>query len=364
MLRWTFHNPVEVTFGEDALGRLPAVLGARTAALVTFPEASALGYVERVSRLLGPALAGVVDDIAPNPDVAELSQLHARFRRELGHCDAIVALGGGSVLDTAKVLSVDAPTGGFPELARLLAKGAAFVPGDAKALIAIPTTAGTGSEVTPWATVWDREAGRKYSLHLRETWPEAAIVDPRLSASAPRALTLQSGLDALSHSLEAIWNVNANPVSDSLAVSAARRMRATLPDLVENLDDSRLRSEAALAALEAGLAFSNTRTALAHSISYEMTLRHGVPHGIACSFTLPLVLGRAIGTRPDRDAVLARVFDVPLARAPDELAAWLERLQVSTEFTSYGVTAEESRVLVESALAGPRGRNFIGATPG
>ncbi|HEV2219000.1 MAG TPA: iron-containing alcohol dehydrogenase, partial [Casimicrobiaceae bacterium] len=184
------------------------------------------------------------------------------------------------------------------------------------------------------------------------------------STSAPRALTLQSGLDALSHSLEAIWNVNANPVSDSLAVSAARRKRATMPDLVENLDDSRLRSEAALAALEAGLAFSNTRTALAHSISYEMTLRHGVPHGIACSFTLPLVLGRAIGTRPDRDAVLARVFDVPLARAPDELAAWLERLHVSTEFTSYGVTAEQSRALVESALAGPRGRNFIGATPG
>ena len=361
---WTFHNPVDVSFGDDALARLPAVLGARSAVLVAFPEAAALGYVERVARLLGPALVGTIDEIEPNPDVAELSRLHTGFWSEFGHCDAIVALGGGSALDTAKVLSVAPASGGFPEMTRLLAAGTPFSPARVKPLIAVPTTAGTGSEVTPWATVWDRTLGRKYSLHLRETWPEAAIVDPRLSASAPRALTLHSGLDALSHALEAIWNVNANPVSDLLAVSAARRMRATLPRLIDNPGDAGLRSQAALAALEAGLAFSNTRTALAHSISYEMTLRHGLPHGIACSFTLPLVLARAIGRRRDRDEVLARAFDVPLARAPDDLATWLQGLQVSTEFASYGVTAEESRTLVETALAGPRGRNFIGTTPG
>jgi phosphonate metabolism-associated iron-containing alcohol dehydrogenase len=361
---WTFQNPVQVIFGDDALARLPAVLGARKAALVVFPEAAALGYVERVTRLLGTALVGTIDEIEPNPDVAHLSRLHDRFWSDFGHCDAIVAMGGGSALDTAKVLSVAPAAGGFPEMTRLLAAGAAFAPGRVKALIAIPTTAGTGSEVTPWATVWDRALGRKYSLHLRETWPEAAIVDPRLSASSPRALTLHSGLDALSHALEAIWNVNANPVSDLLAVSAARRMRATLPRLIDNPGDAGLRTQAALAALEAGLAFSNTRTALAHSISYEMTLRHGLPHGIACSFTLPMVLARAIGRRSDRDEALARAFDVPLARAPDDLAKWLGGLQVSTEFESYGVTAEESRGLVESALAGPRGRNFIGAAPG
>lgn len=363
-MAWRFHNPVDVTFGEGALEGLPAAIGARKAVLVAFPEARALGYVERVKRLLGASLAGVVEDIEPNPDVAQVARLHARFWSEFGDCDLVVALGGGSTLDTAKVLSVSPPTGAFSELAKFLAAGAPFAPGRVKPLIAVPTTAGTGSEVTPWATVWDRAANRKYSLHLRETWPEAALVDPRLSASAPRSVTLQSGLDALSHALEAIWNVNANPVSDVLAVSAARRMWNTLPRLVERLDDRSLRSEAALGALEAGLAFSNTRTALAHSISYEMTLRHGLPHGIACSFTLPLVLERAIGRLPGRDAVLASVFDVPLASAPDHLAAWLEELDVSTQFESYGVSPEESRALVESALAGPRGRNFIGETRG
>ena len=361
---WAYHNPVAVTFGDGSLERLHAILGTRRAVLVAFPEAASLGHLDAVRRHAGAAIAGVIDDVEPNPDVVHLRELHTRFWREFGSCDSIIALGGGSTLDTAKVLAVTPPAGDFDALVARLAANEPFVPARSKALIAIPTTAGTGSEVTPWATVWDRASGRKHSLHLRETWPEAAIVDPQLTASAPRSVTLQSGLDALSHSLEAIWNVNANGISDTLAVSAARRMLDVLPRLVERLADTTLREQASLAALEAGLAFSNTRTALAHSISYEMTLRHGVPHGIACSFTLPLVLERAIGRRADRDAVLARVFDVPLARAPEQLSAWLESLGVSTRFESYGVADGESHAMIAGALDGARGRNFIGAASG
>jgi phosphonate metabolism-associated iron-containing alcohol dehydrogenase len=363
-MAWQYHNPVAVTFGNGTIDRLAPILGSRRAVLVAFPEATALGHLDAVRRQLGGALAGVVDDIEPNPDVVHLEELHTRFWREFEACDAIVALGGGSTLDTAKVLAVTPPSGDFSDLVARLAENKPFAPRNTKSLIAIPTTAGTGSEVTPWATVWDRASGRKFSLHLRETWPEAAIVDPQLTTSAPRAITLQSGLDALSHALEAIWNVNANPISDALAVSAARRMLRALPKLVEHLDERSLREQASLAALEAGLAFSNTRTALAHSISYEMTLRHGLPHGIACSFTLPLVLTRAIGRRADRDAVLAQVFDMPLAQSPDHLAAWLASLGVSTQFESYGVAADESRAMIAAALDGTRGRNFIGATSG
>ena len=118
----------------------------------------------------------------------------------------------------------------------------------------------------------------------------------------------------------------------------------------------------ALAALTAGLAFSNTRTALAHSISYDMTMHHGLPHGIACSFTLAMVLQRAIGKSAERDAVLARVFDVPLAEAPVVLHDFLEGLGVSTRFESYGVTEAESARMITSALDGVRGKNFIGVS--
>jgi phosphonate metabolism-associated iron-containing alcohol dehydrogenase len=356
-----YQNPVSIRYGAGAIEELPAVLAGRRAVLVTFPEAAALGLAARIRRILGAALAGVEDRIEPNPDVSYLAAMYERFWREHADCETIVAIGGGSVIDTAKALMVGTASGGFDELVALLSKGSHFTPYRTKSLIAVPTTAGTGSEVTPWATIWDRAAGHKYSLHLPETWPETAIVDPDLMITLPESVTVQSGLDALSHALESIWNVNANPISDTLAVAAAREVMATLPALLEQPKDRPLRARMALAALKAGLAFSNTKTALAHSISYEMTLRFGLPHGIACSFTLPMVLERAIGVDPARDAVLASVFDGDLDAAPRRLAAFLQRVGVESDFTAYGVSEDDSRRMVAQAMEGVRGRNFIGA---
>ena len=359
-MSWRYHNPVQVVFGAGALAQLPQLLGDRRATLVTFPEAREVGVVERLQAVLGARLAQVIDRTEPNPDVATLAPLYRDFWTADAAGDVLVAVGGGSVIDTAKTLMVGTEGAQFAALVELLATGRPFVPHRTRPLIAIPTTAGTGSEVTPWATVWDRGAGRKYSLHLPQTWPEAAVVDPELTLSLPAGPTLAAGLDALSHALEAIWNVNANPVSDTHAVAAARAVLATLPDLMHDLRNPGLRSRQALAAMQAGLAFSNTKTALAHSISYDMTLRHGLPHGLACSFTLPMVLARALNVDAGRDAVLASIFDVPLDQAPAWLEGFLGRLGVSTRFADYGVAAEEEQRMVAAALDGVRGRNFIG----
>ncbi|HZS83423.1 MAG TPA: iron-containing alcohol dehydrogenase PsrA [Stellaceae bacterium] len=358
-----FHNPVSTIIGAGALASLPAVLAGRRTVLLSFPEARALGLVERVRALLGPALIAVETETVPNPDAAFLARLYDWFWEAHPEAEAILALGGGSVIDAAKALMVGVPSRRFGELFGAVKAGTEIAAAAVKPLVAIPTTAGTGSEVTPWATIWDRTPGtlKKYSLHLAETWPEAAIVDPELTLSAPPAVTLAAGLDALSHSLEAIWNVNANPVSDALAVSAARAILRTLPALLERRSDIELRAAMSIAALKAGLAFSNTKTALAHSISYEMTLRHGLAHGIACSFSLPMVLSMAIGVAPDRDAVLAEIFDGPLDRAPAMLEAFLARLGVATRFEQYGVGQAEAAAMLQSATAGARGRNFIGA---
>ena len=354
-----YHNPVAIHFGAGSVAELPAILAGRRAVLVIFPEAEALGLTGRMRTLLGPALAGVIDRIEPNPDVANLAAMYQQFWREHADVETVVAVGGGSAIDTAKALMVGTESGRFDELLALLAKGGAFKPHRVKALVAIPTTAGTGSEVTPWATIWDRAAGKKHSLHLPETWPEAAIVDPELMLTLPAPVTVQSGLDALSHALESIWNVNANPLSDTYAVAAAREVMATLPLLLKNLGDRDLRGRMALAALKAGMAFSNTKTALAHSISYEMTLRFGLPHGIACSFTLPMVLERAVGADASRDAVLAAIFG-DLAAAPRKLRDFLASVGVKTEFADYGVDEADSRRMVAQALDGVRGKNFIG----
>jgi len=361
MTSWQYHNPVSVHFGAGCIDNLPRILAGRRATLVTFPEAAGLGLTARLERLLGASLVAIIDRTQANPDVDGLAELYRGFWARLDPGEILVAVGGGSVLDTAKALMVGTADGSFEALIALLATGKPFAPHRIKPLIAIPTTAGTGSEVTPWATIWDRGAGKKYSLHLRETWAEAALVDPALTVSLPVGATLAAGLDALSHALESIWNVNANPVSDTHAVTAARAVLATLPVLIADLGNLELRRRMSLAALQAGLAFSNTKTALAHSISYDMTLRHGLPHGIACSFTLPLVLSRALGADAGRDAVLARIFDGALADAPARLTAFLEGLGVSTRFETYGVSEAQAAGMIEAALDGVRGRNFIGA---
>jgi phosphonate metabolism-associated iron-containing alcohol dehydrogenase len=355
-----YFNPVHSVYGPGALLSLPKLLGGRKAALVTFPEARQLGFLARLEGVLGAQLACVIDRVLPNPDVAELAKTYEDFWRDHADVEVIVAVGGGSAIDTAKALMVGTASGRFNELIDLLATGAAFNPHAVKTLIAVPTTAGTGSEVTPWATIWDRERQKKYSLHLPQTWPSVAVIDPELMLSLPASVTLQSGLDALSHALESIWNVNANPVSDTFAISAVSDILDVLPRLMRELGNLELRGRMALAALKAGMAFSNTKTALAHSISYEMTLRYGLPHGIACSFPLPMVLQRAIGHRADRDAVLGQALGLPLSEAPARLTAFIEGFGVKTRFSDYGVSDVEARQMVLHAQGGARGKNFIG----
>ncbi|MDO9402491.1 MAG: iron-containing alcohol dehydrogenase PsrA [Polaromonas sp.] len=355
-----YFNPVQSVYGAGALSSLPGLLPGRKAALVTFPEARALGLLDRLESVLGDHLSCVIDQVRPNPDVAELAATWETFWREQADTGVIIAVGGGSAIDTAKALMVGTESGRFADLVAGLAGDTAFLPTRFKSLIAVPTTAGTGSEVTPWATIWDRVQQKKYSLHLPQTWPSHAVIDPELMLSLPATVTLQSGLDALSHALESIWNVNANPVSDTFAVSAVRDTLEVLPLLMQTPGDIGLRGRMALAALKAGMAFSNTKTALAHSISYEMTLRYGIAHGIACSFPLPMVLELAIGQNSDRDRVLAEALGVPLQGAPAFLAAFIERLGVKTRFADYGVGPQEAEQMLLHAQGGARGKNFIG----
>ncbi|PKO44285.1 MAG: alcohol dehydrogenase [Betaproteobacteria bacterium HGW-Betaproteobacteria-3] len=356
-----YYNPVQIVQGAGALLSLPGLLRGRKAALVTFPEARALGIVAQLQSVLGSQLTQVIDQVTPNPDVAELAGTWEAFWREEADTEVVIAVGGGSAIDTAKALIVGNELNRFDDLLAGLSGQSQFAPTRFKTLIAVPTTAGTGSEVTPWATIWDRVRQKKYSLHLPQTWPTHAIIDPELMLSLPASVTVQSGLDALSHALESIWNVNANPVSDTFAVAAVRDILEVLPRLMQQLDCLELRGRMALAALKAGMAFSNTKTALAHSISYEMTLRYGLPHGIACSFPLPMVLERAIGKRADRDRVLEQAIGVPLATAPAHLAAFIESLGVKTRFSDYGVSEDEAEQMVLHAQDGARGKNFIGA---
>lgn len=358
---WRYRNPVDVKFGAGVFDTLGTMLAGRAYCLVTYDDANGGGVFAELARRVA-AMAGTpavtVRNIGPNPDFVGLAESCRTYAAATRPVEAIVALGGGSVMDAAKVLA--AASGDFDRVRRRLETGKGGAELGRTPIIAVPTTSGTGSEVTSWATVWDTGAMKKYSLARETLYPEAALVDPLLTIGLPRAVTISTGLDALSHALESIWNVNANPVSGALAEVAAREVLDALPLLADDLDSEQLRTRLARASLFAGLAFSNTRTALAHALSYHLTLHHGVPHGIACSFSLPMVMRAVAGCDPMCDAALKRIFGPDLRAGAARLETFLKKLGISPDATDHGIAARDWAALVDGALAGDRGKNFIG----
>ncbi|MGH6947570.1 MAG: iron-containing alcohol dehydrogenase PsrA [Kiloniellales bacterium] len=355
---WTYANPVKVHFGPGAVDGVADVLSGRPYAIVTYHEVLFHEIAARIASRAGqPAV--VIDGIAPNPDYPMLHAACRQFATAKDMPGVILALGGGSVIDAAKVIAAGA--GGFAPVQAYLEGSVDVGALTAVPIVAVPTTAGTGSEVTSWATVWDRESGRKRSLAHQSLYPTDAVVDPDLMTGMPGGLTISTALDALSHSLEAIWNVNANPVSTNHAVFAACELLECLPRLVEDLDNRTLRMRIARAALLAGLAFSNTKTTLAHSISYPITLRHDMPHGFACSFSLAMVMRSVIGVSPDCDEALRRIFGRDLHSGASRLERFLVGLGVSVRPADHGIAGDEWQSIVMDAIGGERGRNFIGS---
>ncbi|WP_439498525.1 iron-containing alcohol dehydrogenase PsrA [Bosea sp. (in: a-proteobacteria)] len=356
-MHWAYWNPVRIRFGAGLFDEVAGLIGNRRWALVTYDQPIFRELSARLARTAGEPVA-TITNIETNPDCADLVTSCRLFGAAAQRAEVIVALGGGSMIDAAKVLA--ASGGDFETVRRHLVEKTPLAANAIVPIIAVPTTAGTGSEVTSWATVWDSANGSKYSLAHPGLYPETAVLDPALTVGAPRGLTLATGLDALSHALESIWNVNGNPVSANYAVEAAREIIETLPRLLDRLDDVELRARQARASLLAGLAFSNTKTALAHNISYDITLKTGTVHGIACSFSLPIVMGWAMGAQSQCDAALRRIFGSDLHAGAERLTAFLQDLGVDTDPSAYGVSPGEWDRLVEKALEGERGRNFIG----
>lgn len=278
-MRFNYHNPVKIHFGVkwlETVENLAQRLKDTKFLLITSQGFSKRGLSAQIQNVLAKQLVGVVDEIVPNPQIKHLQSIKAK----LCDFDAIIALGGGSVIDSAKFLSVDS----------VFENDNFKIKSQPKKLFAFATTSGTSSELTHWATIWDNDTFVKHSLSDEILYPKEAFYDANLTLSLPRQTTIYTALDALSHSFESIWNNNANPISTHYALMAIEIILRDLVELSQNLHSLQLRSNLILASIYAGLAFSNTQTALAHALSYPLTMRFGTPHGLACSFSLPLLL--------------------------------------------------------------------------
>jgi alcohol dehydrogenase len=355
-----FWNPTRIEFGFGAVDRVSEHLPAGPIVVVTSPGSTRRGLTGRVADQIGSNRVTVVDDVRPNPDSRDLVRQLDAIPFEVA---GVVALGGGSALDTGKVLAALACACQDADPMAVLESAVAGRPvevGRTLPIICVPTTAGTGAEVTPFATVWDAAAMKKRSIAGPGLFPAAALVDPDLTLSLPESVTVDTGLDALSQGLEAYWNRNAGPVTDAFALGAVRLALATLEPLIQSLNSPDLRSRMAQASLLAGLAISGTRTAVAHSISYPLTLRFGIPHGLACGFTLPALLEyNAEGGHPRMSELPTLLGVESLGALANRLRRLLSILDVGTRIRQYGFDPEKIRDLGPEMITPGRADNNI-----
>lgn len=323
---WAHYQPVRIISASNGLNCLPELLNGSKVLLVTSQGFVKQGVVERIQQILAPRELIVFADVTPNPELDLLDSLVQRFRDQ--DIAGVIGLGGGSALDSAKVLAATITTKQPQPLHRRFLEN---IPLDIESplpLITIPTTAGTGAEVTPFATVWYTHTHSKFSLAGDFMYPQVALLVPELTMSLPRNETLNTGLDTLSHSLESLWNINRTPVTEIYAEKAIALLSKYFQIVLEKPDDLAARQAMQTASVLAGLAISVTRTAIAHSISYPLTSHYGVPHGLACSFTLAAI------SRFVRQSGKLRAFQHSLESA-EKLLASLPVQSVLSQYISF-----------------------------
>lgn len=291
-----------------------------------------------------------------NPDVADMAEMLERVAGE--PYGLIVAVGGGSVMDTAKTLALAIPAGiAGKERLRSFVAGGVYEGIRPIPWIGIPTTSGTGSEVTPWATVWDKERECKMSCSYEQNFAALAVIDPVFTMTCPLSLTISSALDALCHSTESFWSRHTNDVSQDFALLSIRLIRRHLEELAHYLNDADLRLVIGKASLYAGIAFSNTKTTVCHSVSYPMTEKFGIPHGTAAALTLGEFMDFNKAAVPRYDELL-EAFQCTSA---EDVKCWISRMLELGGFSShlkdYGISRDNVPYLVSHAFTKGRADN-------
>lgn len=346
-------TPRELLIGGGSLKFLPellARLGVRKPLLVIDPTILRLGLADRAIAALGAAGAPpvVFSDVVEDP--TDTSVLDAVKLLKSQGCDGVIGFGGGSAIDTAKGAAIVASTG--EDVHGLKVPRIVDLP--TMPLVAIPTTAGTGSEVTRACVITDTERHEKMLILGTSALPAAAIVDYELTLTCPFRVTVDTGLDALTHALEALINRNRNPHADAFALSALKLIGANLERAATTPGDRNAREAMMLGATHAGLAVSNTSTALIHGLSRPIGAFFHVPHGLSNAMLLPLVTEFSLSAAPEAYAAAARALGWAAAGTADTEACRLlvegfrglnSRLQVPTP-RAYGIDENRYRDLI------------------
>ena len=321
---YEFYCPVKILAGLKALEHLPAELAERGCAAPMVltdkgvRQAGLIDHVELCFKEAGLSLDAIFDDIPPDSSTDVVEQIARLFREH--NCDSLIAVGGGSVLDTAKAVNILVSEGG--EFLRAYV-GAHKLTRPLKPLVAIATTAGTGSEVTSVAVIKDTHKQKKDAFQSSHLMPAIAVIDPRMTLTVPPGITAATAMDALTHAVEAYTCLAKNPISDAYAAAAIRKIVAALPKVLADPGHVDARLDLAEAATMAGIAFSNSMVGLVHAIGHSLGAVCHLHHGTCMSLLLPYVLEYNYDSIRDELAELLPFLagdEVARATPPDERA--------------------------------------------
>lgn len=307
-----FFCPVKIIAGSLALEHIAYELTSRGAArplIVTDPGVRGAGLVGVVQAALQSANVAaelVFDDVPQDSSTTAVLAIAELYRSE--RCDALLAVGGGSVIDTAKAVNILVSEGGDDLHAYA---GTNILKRRLKPLFVLPTTSGTGSEVTSVCVVKDAASGVKLPFISQYLLPDAAVLDPRMTLGLPPFFTAATAMDAMTHAVEAFICIGKNPLSDAYATAAIQKIARNVLEVLAQPDDKERRLELSVAATMAGIAFSNSMVGLVHALGHSVgTLAH-VPHGVCMSVLLPYVLEFNL---KESEATIAELL-IPLAGA-------------------------------------------------
>ncbi len=368
-----FRVPPSIRFGQGAslaVGEEALALGGSRALLVTDQFMQSSGATKPILHALKTAgiKTEVYDGVNSEPDLDHVSQ--ALEIQQKHKCDVMVSFGGGSPLDAAKAVSIMATNPGH--ISDYMGVGKVQKPG--LPMIAIPTTAGTGSEGTQVTIITDTTRDVKMMISSPQILPKAAMVDPELTLAMPKGLTAATGLDALTHAIEAYVSLKAQPMSDMFALNATRLLSQNLFKAWRNPGDYEARSNTMLGALQAGIAFSNASVALVHGMSRPIGALFHVAHGVSNATLLKVVMEFSLPGNLPRYADLALAMGLPdsgdiekNALAGMERVAELVYAMEVPSCTALGVTKDKldqhANKMAEDALAsGSPGNNPRQAT--
>lgn len=313
-----FLIPHTVITGENALSGAASYISdmGKKALIISDPIISKLDCYKKLISLLGETKQSYAEfnDITGEPtDIIVNGALSAY--QENG-CDFFIAVGGGSALDTMKAAAVLAVCGG--KIADYMGKQ---INGDLPPMAAIPTTAGTGSEATKFTVITDTATNVKMLLGGASLIPDLAVIDAEFSVSSPKSITAATGLDALTHAIESYTSRKAQPLTDTVAISAVKRIFKNLPTAYKDGSNIKARTEMSVAALEAGIAINNASVTIVHGMSRPIGANFHVPHGISNAMLLCRCLEFAVSGNYMKFAELARAIDAADSSDSDEAAS-------------------------------------------